>query len=343
MKRHNRPYACTFPDCPSQPFGSKNDWKRHENSQHFQLQCWRCHIKSATSPSKECNRLFYRREKFIAHLDGYHKVTKEPEIRAFLKTDEIGRNGQSRFWCGFCREIITLKNSGMKAWNERFDHIDEWHFKKGENIATWQHPEIHRSDSPVSADDSWDTGRKGDEVSRGDEPIGGDNSVDSEFGRRKVGRPGTIPAVKISSEQANYNEDDQHHGTTTGSHAGSFRPRLRRDTSLSHFVAQTQKRKFTAGPATTSTITQSRSVSQDPNTQFMALTNMDNPSSVNTGTNPAVSSQTNTTHRGIDSATAAALFPTMYPAKQKKCPPSEIFSCVSLFPIVLKKGEHSVV
>ncbi|RYP55378.1 hypothetical protein DL768_000133 [Monosporascus sp. mg162] len=39
-KRHSKPYGCTFPTC-NKRFGSKNDWKRHENSQHFLLEVWR--------------------------------------------------------------------------------------------------------------------------------------------------------------------------------------------------------------------------------------------------------------------------------------------------------------
>lgn len=34
MKRHDRPYGCTFSTC-NKAFGSKGDWKRHENSQHI--------------------------------------------------------------------------------------------------------------------------------------------------------------------------------------------------------------------------------------------------------------------------------------------------------------------
>lgn len=39
----------------------------------------------------------------------------------------MGRNGQARFWCGFCIKLIDLKEKGVDAWKERFDHIDE-HF-----------------------------------------------------------------------------------------------------------------------------------------------------------------------------------------------------------------------
>ena len=41
------------------------------------------------------------------------------------------------FWCGFCVEVVTLKKSGLKAWDERFDHIDDNHFKKEQTIDQW--------------------------------------------------------------------------------------------------------------------------------------------------------------------------------------------------------------
>ena len=49
----------------------------------------------------------------------------------------MGRNGQLSFWCGFCRQILTLHKKDLEAWDERFDHIDDQHFKKGEKIGKW--------------------------------------------------------------------------------------------------------------------------------------------------------------------------------------------------------------
>ena len=46
----------------------------------------------------------------------------------------IGRNGQSGFWCGFCKKVVGLRCRGLEAWDERFDHIDDYHFKRGERI-----------------------------------------------------------------------------------------------------------------------------------------------------------------------------------------------------------------
>ena len=53
------------------------------------------------------------------------------------KKARVGRNGQLGFWCGFCIEIVQLTKNGLDAWDERFDHIDDRHFKKGERIEDW--------------------------------------------------------------------------------------------------------------------------------------------------------------------------------------------------------------
>ena len=49
----------------------------------------------------------------------------------------IGRNGQSGFWCGFCQKIVKLEKKSLEAWDERFNHIDNMHFKKGQRIESW--------------------------------------------------------------------------------------------------------------------------------------------------------------------------------------------------------------
>lgn len=44
---------------------------------------------------------------------------------------------QSQFWCGFCSRDVKLRNSGAAALDERFNHIDAEHFKKGERGRDW--------------------------------------------------------------------------------------------------------------------------------------------------------------------------------------------------------------
>ncbi|OWP02587.1 hypothetical protein B2J93_1891 [Marssonina coronariae] len=154
MKRHSRPYGCTFLSC-SKSFGSKNDWKRHENSQHFHLETWRCDI-PRLDESRACAKVYYRKQTFVEHLKKEHafpatscasppshSARSAPEpgandsedeaaIKAKLDACRIGRSCQSPFWCGFCAALVTLKLQGIEAWGERFDHIDDHFMGRGE-------------------------------------------------------------------------------------------------------------------------------------------------------------------------------------------------------------------
>jgi hypothetical protein len=124
MKRHERPYGCTFLTC-SKTFGSKNDWKRHENSQHYHLETWRCDEERPEGGA--CAKVCYRRQSFQDHLKRDHQLPDDDNLKTKLEDCRIGRNCQARFWCGFCTELIVLKKKGLEAWAERFDHIDD-HF-----------------------------------------------------------------------------------------------------------------------------------------------------------------------------------------------------------------------
>ena len=135
-KRHSRPWGCTNASC-TKTFGSKNDWKRHENSQHYQLETWRCHEPSATSKINQCAKIFFRRDPFQAHLRKDHTINDEEYVREQCRKRRIGRNWQNGFWCGFCKDIIKLQTRGLEAWDERFNHIDDMHFKQGKNIEDW--------------------------------------------------------------------------------------------------------------------------------------------------------------------------------------------------------------
>lgn len=139
MKRHSKPYGCTFANCPK-TFGSKNDWKRHENSQHFHQESYRCNIEKDEGAGV-CGKAFFRRQTIQEHLKNHHHMKDEPTIKEKVESCRIGRNCQARFWCGFCLTTVTLKKKGLEAWTERFDHIDD-HFmgrngREEKNIRDW--------------------------------------------------------------------------------------------------------------------------------------------------------------------------------------------------------------
>ena len=109
----------------SKTFGSKNDWKRHENSQHFHLETWRCDEEKDDGGA--CAKVCYRRQSFQDHLKKEHEVSDPEVLKTKIDACRIGRNCQARFWCGFCVKLVDLTKKGVEAWTERFDHIDD-HF-----------------------------------------------------------------------------------------------------------------------------------------------------------------------------------------------------------------------
>ncbi|KAI2638942.1 hypothetical protein GGS26DRAFT_580676 [Hypomontagnella submonticulosa] len=149
-KRHLKPYGCTFPDC-NKKFGSKNDWKRHENSQHYMVEHWRCDEKQTDDPSEPCGKVIHRRELFKQHLSGWHHIKDPASLERKLDACRIGRNLETRFWCGFCKEVIEIKKQGIEAWTERFNHIDD-HFH-GRNNQEKKEIDDWKKEYPLSGDE----------------------------------------------------------------------------------------------------------------------------------------------------------------------------------------------
>jgi hypothetical protein len=133
MKRHEKPYGCTYPKCHKR-FGAKSDWKRHENSQHFQLEAFRC---DQITSGQECGEHFLREEHFKKHLEAQHKFSDPQQLSAEVKRRRIGKNCQQQFWCGFHGDIIELKEKRNAAWDERFDHIAHHFEKEKRSIEAW--------------------------------------------------------------------------------------------------------------------------------------------------------------------------------------------------------------
>jgi hypothetical protein len=134
MKRHEKPYGCTYPKCHKR-FGAKSDWKRHENSQHFQLEAYRCRV--TLFSGKVCGEHFLRVEHFKQHLYTQHKMADEHEQIEESKRRKIGKNCQQQFWCGFHGDIIVLREKRNAAWDERFDHIAHHFEKDKKSIEEW--------------------------------------------------------------------------------------------------------------------------------------------------------------------------------------------------------------
>lgn len=122
MKRHEKPYGCTYKTCHKM-FGSKNDWKRHESSQHFQMESWNCDYRG-------CDKVLPRRELFKTHLQHDHQEKDGQIIENKLESCRLGRHCDPRFWCGFCDQFIEIKEKVVNSWTKRCDHIDNHLFGK---------------------------------------------------------------------------------------------------------------------------------------------------------------------------------------------------------------------
>lgn len=142
MKRHEKPYGCTYPKCHKR-FGAKSDWKRHENSQHFQLEAFRCCQSLPTGDV--CGEHFFRIDPFKKHLESQHKMESKEDRDTEAKRRRIGKNCQQQFWCGFHGDIVELKEKRNAAWDERFDHIAHHFEKEKRSIETWVCAEENRT------------------------------------------------------------------------------------------------------------------------------------------------------------------------------------------------------
>ncbi|KAF4125727.1 ZnF C2H2 [Geosmithia morbida] len=121
-KRHDRPYGCTVSQCP-QNFGSKNDWKRHESSQHNPNDLWHCN----------CN-----------HAGGSCGSSSSSSSGVGVGAGHC----TSSFWCGFCRSLISVVVGDRSSSppvpspiDQRFNHIDDHFMGRGglpvKNIKEW--------------------------------------------------------------------------------------------------------------------------------------------------------------------------------------------------------------
>lgn len=136
MKRHTKPYGCTFPKCRKR-FGSKNDWKRHESSQHKQQEMWRCNLEpcKALQPA----RLFYDKGFLEEHLEEHFKNDHACAIDRqtdYVSAFKLSKDYHETFWCGFCREIIAQDpKKETPADSGRFQHIGK-HFDEDQDLST---------------------------------------------------------------------------------------------------------------------------------------------------------------------------------------------------------------
>ncbi|KAI5819211.1 hypothetical protein BZA77DRAFT_350806 [Pyronema omphalodes] len=137
-----RPFHCdfAFAGC-QQTFASKNEWKRHSNSQHTQAFFWRCDYPSCIERK---TATFNRKDLFGQHLKRMHgpkpttttntgsksgqKDKQSPEMTHFINNEvpkiqerckRIRRELPTSSTCGFC----SHRFKGPNSWEERMEHV----------------------------------------------------------------------------------------------------------------------------------------------------------------------------------------------------------------------------
>jgi len=127
MKRHTRPYVCTFPSCTSR-HGSRSDWKRHEETQHVIQESWLC---TARSPDgSKCFTNFASEHALRNHLAAAHRVATSQITSQLCEGMHLGEEAVGRFWCGFCQGVIMQDpNSGYDPKEMRMQHVGD-HYDK---------------------------------------------------------------------------------------------------------------------------------------------------------------------------------------------------------------------
>lgn len=130
----NRAFPCPLAiyGCPSS-FGSKNEWKRHVNTQHLRLSFWRCDQCVQPTPND-----FNRKDLFTQHIRRMHLPNGRRQTTSNARSavsdgsaDEqvvqdaakrcyrIERSPPEQSSCIFCEKQFQ----GRGSWDERMEHV----------------------------------------------------------------------------------------------------------------------------------------------------------------------------------------------------------------------------
>ncbi|MBA7493097.1 hypothetical protein ES702_03652 [subsurface metagenome] len=133
-KRHDKRFGCTFDNCYSE-FGTKWEWKRHEQSQHIQNEAWRCRQMDG---KKSCQELFNDQKKFEEHLIQEHSYKSDTkEMTKEMDECHLLKKWLGSYWCGYCKRVVqSQKDYGKDMDNERVEHIGS-HVVEGCRSTDW--------------------------------------------------------------------------------------------------------------------------------------------------------------------------------------------------------------
>lgn len=151
-----RSFACPFaPYGCTSTFGSKNEWKRHCQTQHMRLGFWRCDL--CPHSEKKPND-FNRKDLFIQHVRRMHfQNNGSPAGKTkSLKKDDAEekklaiasqrcyitlRAPPHKTGCVFCEDTFE----GSKAWDDRMEHVGR-HLEAAKKAGTPADPSTWNTD-----------------------------------------------------------------------------------------------------------------------------------------------------------------------------------------------------
>jgi hypothetical protein len=139
VRRHTKPYFCTFHDCSKQ-LGSRDDWRRHESTQHFLSSRWLCRHPLPDGVSSCGHHIFIDPQQLRIHLQGMHAIHDINTLSQLQHRYHLGREGNYSFWCGFCSGVIQQDDDfeGMlRPWEARCSHIASHFDKEHRTIDDW--------------------------------------------------------------------------------------------------------------------------------------------------------------------------------------------------------------
>jgi hypothetical protein len=113
--------------------------------QHCMPELWKCCEKAneAIRPFGVCGHAFADKLEFEAHLIESHKYRPDDTAAVAVKC-HIHRNDRTRFWCGFCGELINVDERPGVVLNDRFTHIADHFTKQHKRIDDWVDVKSHQ-------------------------------------------------------------------------------------------------------------------------------------------------------------------------------------------------------
>ncbi|KAF3481576.1 uncharacterized protein GIQ15_04335 [Arthroderma uncinatum] len=128
-------YGCTY--C-RKLFDAKDDWSRHEFA-HLDEddnigERWRC--REPNEAGGDCAKKLRSMHLFEQHRRDEHGMDDTP--RECGVENYMGGDYHTRYWCGFCKKLVSNTTKGFEAISERNTHVAR-HFENGSTIKEWVH------------------------------------------------------------------------------------------------------------------------------------------------------------------------------------------------------------